>query len=378
MNKKNFQNLPDKNNILIVDDAPENLRLLSSMLEHQGYNVRKAINGKIAINGAQIAKPDLILLDINLPDIDGYEVCKKLKSLESTKEIPIIFLSAYSEEVDKVKAFEVGGRDYITKPFQLREVLARVENQLSIYQLQMQLKEKNSQLEKEVIERQNSEEQLNFLLSITAAINASLDIHSALEITLKYICENIKWDYGEAWLPNPDNSQLVYSQSYYLNIPPDTPSQELESPPTPLTQGGLESPPAPLSQGGLESPPAPLSQKLESPPTPLCKGGLESPPTPLCKGGEIYENKDLLGRVWHSKNTEWIEDISVTSPTIFESDNIAVKIGLKSAFAVPILWRNQVLAILVFFNRESLPKNQQLINLVKVVGNYLGAWIINN
>lgn len=105
MNNKNSGK--SQGDILIVDDAPENLRLLSNMLESHGYQVRKAINGRIAINGAQIAKPDLILLDINLPDINGYEVCQKLKSFEQTKEIPIIFLSAYNQELDKVKAFEV-------------------------------------------------------------------------------------------------------------------------------------------------------------------------------------------------------------------------------------------------------------------------------
>ncbi|MGD1701294.1 diguanylate cyclase domain-containing protein [Dapis sp. BLCC M229] len=317
MDKKNSQDLPE--NILVVDDAPENLRLLSSMLEHHGYHVRKAINGRIAINGAQIAKPDLILLDINLPDIDGYEVCQKLKSLEQTKEIPIIFISAYSEEVDKVRAFEVGGRDYITKPFQLREVLARVENQLSIYQLQMQLKEKNLELQKEFIERQSAEEQLRFLLLTTPAISATLDIHSALDVTLNHICSNIKCDFGEAWLPSSDNSRLVYSQSCYLN------SQDFSQ---------------------FQN----YSKRLT-----------------------FTSNVDLVGRVWQAQDAEWIENISETSPTVFQRYDIALKMGLKSAFAVPILWNDQVLAILVFFKKETLAKNQHLIDLVKIVGTHLGV-----
>ena len=118
-----------KGNILIVDDTPDNLRLLSTMLESQGYQVRKAINGQIALRGVIMAPPDLILLDINMPQMNGYEVCEKLKSVEQTSEIPVIFISALDQTLDKVKAFEMGGVDYITKPFQIKEVLARIENQ---------------------------------------------------------------------------------------------------------------------------------------------------------------------------------------------------------------------------------------------------------
>ena len=118
--------------ILIVDDQPDNLRLLSQILVRQGYEVRKAINGSTALMGVQTFPPDLILLDINMPGLNGYEVCQKLKSDRQTKQIPIIFLSASNEVMDKVKAFELGGVDYITKPFQVPEVLARVETQIKI------------------------------------------------------------------------------------------------------------------------------------------------------------------------------------------------------------------------------------------------------
>ena len=122
----------EQGKILIVDDKPDNLRLLSQILIKQGYEVRKAINGSTALMGVEKFAPDLILLDINMPGMDGYEVCKKLKSNRQTKQITVIFLSASDKVMDKVQAFEVGGVDYITKPFQVPEVLARVETQIKI------------------------------------------------------------------------------------------------------------------------------------------------------------------------------------------------------------------------------------------------------
>jgi PleD family two-component response regulator len=109
--------------ILIIDDQPANLRVLTTMLQGKNYKVKKAINGESALIAAKTTPPDLILLDIKMPDLDGYEVCKQLKSWENTKNIPIIFISALSEVFDKIKAFEVGGVDYITKPFALKVFL---------------------------------------------------------------------------------------------------------------------------------------------------------------------------------------------------------------------------------------------------------------
>jgi signal transduction histidine kinase len=134
-----------KGNILIVDDTPNNLRLLSSMLTQQGYDVRSAISGSLALMAVRTIPPDLILLDINMPKMDGYEVCACLKADMKTCEIPIIFLSALSEATDKVKAFQVGGVDYITKPFYFEEVLARVENQLALRRMQTELQQAKSE-----------------------------------------------------------------------------------------------------------------------------------------------------------------------------------------------------------------------------------------
>ena len=143
-----------KHTILLVDDQPENLRLLSDLLDEQGYEVQQSINGEIALRAIAKASPDLILLDINLPDMDGYAICQQLRSNPDTVDIPIIFVSALDEPWDKVKAFSSGGSDYISKPFKVVEVLARVENQLKIQQLQQQLKAQNAQLKQAIKELQ--------------------------------------------------------------------------------------------------------------------------------------------------------------------------------------------------------------------------------
>ena len=120
--------------ILIVDDTPANLNVLSAILGKRGYRIRPAINGALALKAAQKAAPDLILLDVQMPGMDGYEVCRQLKGDAQTRAIPVIFISALDDVLDKVEAFQVGGVDYITKPFQIEEVLARVENQLALHQ----------------------------------------------------------------------------------------------------------------------------------------------------------------------------------------------------------------------------------------------------
>lgn len=149
-----------KPDILVVDDTPANLRLLSKMMGEHGYSVRQAINGKMALTAVRAVKPDLILLDINMPDMNGYEVCEKLKTNEETGSIPIIFLSALDDAVDKVKAFQIGGVDYITKPFQLEEILVRIQNQLTIQSLQNELQDQNQQLKTALGELQVTQAQL--------------------------------------------------------------------------------------------------------------------------------------------------------------------------------------------------------------------------
>jgi signal transduction histidine kinase len=146
-----------KGNILIVDDEPENLKLLSLLLIENGYKVRAAKTGKEALSSIQFSLPDLALLDIKLPDLSGFDICKNIKSDVSTKELPVLFLSALKESNDIVYGFEVGAQDYITKPFNIKEVLARVNTHMQLYLLRKELEAKaielkiaNDKLEKEI------------------------------------------------------------------------------------------------------------------------------------------------------------------------------------------------------------------------------------
>lgn len=134
--------------ILLVDDNPTNLNLLSRMLTREEYKVRAVTNGPRALESVEASPPDLILLDINMPDMDGYEVCERLKADDKTRQIPIIFISALNDTQDKIKAFTAGGVDYVTKPFQIREVLARVQTHMALKEttdeLEMRIQELDS------------------------------------------------------------------------------------------------------------------------------------------------------------------------------------------------------------------------------------------
>lgn len=163
----NQESLGSHSNLLIVDDEPDNIRVLSALLSQQGYSVRKALNAQMAMIAIESLKPDVILLDIRMPGVDGYELCRRLKSNLETYDIPVIFISALNQIEDIMQAFSAGGVDYITKPFKVDEVLARVKNQLTICDLKKKLMEKNqqllqqnSQLEQEVQIRQKVEESL--------------------------------------------------------------------------------------------------------------------------------------------------------------------------------------------------------------------------
>ena len=129
--------------ILIVDDVAANLQVLARMLDDRGYLTRPVTSGKMALLAAQNDPPDLVLLDITMPGMDGYEVCARMKANEKLKDIPVIFISALQETLDKVKGFSVGGLDYVTKPFQFEEVHARVETHLKLRRLQLLLEEQN-------------------------------------------------------------------------------------------------------------------------------------------------------------------------------------------------------------------------------------------
>lgn len=149
-----------KGDILVVDDTPANLRLLVHLLTERGYKVRALPSGKLALAAVKNHPPDLILLDIMMPKINGYEVCEQLKANPTTRDIPVIFISAISEVMDKIRAFNVGGVDYVTKPFQVEEVLARVETHLENRMLHQSLQQKNDDLTQALAQLQATQAQL--------------------------------------------------------------------------------------------------------------------------------------------------------------------------------------------------------------------------
>jgi len=169
-----------KGTILVVDDTPANLELLNTILTRAGYEVCVAVDGQTGIEGAKFSSPDLILLDIMMPGMSGYEVCTQLKEDAATRDIPIVFISALDDALDKVKAFTVGGIDYISKPFQFKEVLARVKNQLTIRSLQQQLTLQNEDLEVRVQERTEDLEQANRKLELEMVERMHMSTHDAL------------------------------------------------------------------------------------------------------------------------------------------------------------------------------------------------------
>jgi sigma-B regulation protein RsbU (phosphoserine phosphatase) len=148
MPKKPKNDTTQPASILIVDDTPANLQVLAGMLKDRGYKVRPVPGGRLALLAARRDPPDLILLDINMPEMNGYEVCEHLKADDKLKGIPVIFISALTEQLDKVKAFALGGVDYLTKPFQMEELHARVETHLNLRHLQVELEDTNTRLAK--------------------------------------------------------------------------------------------------------------------------------------------------------------------------------------------------------------------------------------
>ncbi|MBG1245602.1 EAL domain-containing protein [Nostoc sp. UIC 10607] len=175
----NYEHLdPDKKDILIIDDMADNLRVLSSILTREGYNVRKALNWQMALTATQTLLPDLILLDIMMPEVDGYEICQTFKAWELTADIPVIFISALDDVFDKVKAFKVGGVDYITKPFEFQEVLVRVQNQLALRSARLEILKLNIELEHRVKQRTGELEKA--LQKLQKEINSRQKLQSQL------------------------------------------------------------------------------------------------------------------------------------------------------------------------------------------------------
>ncbi|MBW4535031.1 MAG: diguanylate cyclase [Pleurocapsa minor HA4230-MV1] len=183
--------------ILVVEDRPQNIELLTVILNLQGYKVEQANQGSLAIRSAMARPPDIILLDISQPEMDSFAVCRHLKADPHTQDIPIIFISAANEAEPKIKAFESGASDYITKPFQIEEVIARINNQLQISRLKIELKAKNAHLERELLKRQLAAKKL---LSLNQQLGKLAAIDSLTQIANRRIFDEFltrEWQRGQ-------------------------------------------------------------------------------------------------------------------------------------------------------------------------------------
>ncbi|MDX2100380.1 MAG: response regulator [Leptolyngbyaceae cyanobacterium bins.59] len=227
--------------ILIVDDQPGNLQTLSGILDREGFIVRQAISGQMALQTVQTYPPDLVLLDIRMPEMDGYEVCSRLKADQATCDIPIIFLSALDDSLDKTRALSIGGVDYITKPFQLEEVLIRIQQQLTIrsqYQqllrLNQQLHDLNTNLKRQVqIHTLELQQALIFertLKQISDQVRDTLDQHQILRTVVEVLLDTLGGQSCDAVLYDEDRQP---STMRYQSVQPDLPIAPEQVPPIP-------------------------------------------------------------------------------------------------------------------------------------------------
>ncbi|MBF2027577.1 MAG: hybrid sensor histidine kinase/response regulator [Oscillatoriales cyanobacterium C42_A2020_001] len=202
--------------ILLVDDNPTNLGILVKALSDAGYQVRVAQDGESAIAQTTYAKPDLILLDVMMPGIDGFETCRRLKAIATTKDVPVIFMTALSEVFDKIKGFEVGAVDYITKPFEIQEVLVRVQTHLAIQTLQNQLLAQNQQLQAEIRERQKAQEAVQVFLHAV-----SHDLRNPVTgglMVLKSLLEEAESGTGAATISHSILQRMIQSHDRQLAL----------------------------------------------------------------------------------------------------------------------------------------------------------------
>lgn len=213
--------------ILVVDDTPINLEVLFDFLSNAGFRVLFAEDGESALEKARYAAPNLILLDILMPGIDGFETCRRLKQNELTRSIPVIFLTALTDTVDKVKGFSLGAVDFITKPLQYEEVLARVETHLSIQTLTKQLQEQNQRLEHEIQERKQAEEALRrqnqrsqLFAEVTLKIRQSLHLDEILQTTVVEVQKILQADRVLIYRLWPNGTGSGVAEAVQPDLPP--------------------------------------------------------------------------------------------------------------------------------------------------------------
>ncbi|MDR9402474.1 MAG: diguanylate cyclase [Halothece sp. Uz-M2-17] len=319
--------------ILAIDDVPDNLLLLCDLLEERGYHVSIASNVQVALKNINNTPPDLILLDICMPGMSGYRMASQLKSDPKTKEIPIIFVSILEDAHLKVKAFRVGGADYITKPFQVEEVIARIEHQITIQQQKNELKQLKGQLleQNQILEQRNYD--LQVLLTLTKIMNTAETLDRAIAQVLTKLCQVMGWDYGEAWILNTAGTELESSEAWYAR------------------------------NCNLES----LYNNQETTLVTVKKELVET----VAKSQEIISllNLEDLAQLSHSDSSQHLQQL-------FQDTD------LKRLLGVPIIFKETVLAVLLFSSNgcndhhESTPVsslNIDQLELIQSVATQLGA-----
>lgn len=215
--------------ILVVDDHPDNLRTLAAILQGVGYKVRKATSGEMALETVRSQRPDLILLDIRMPGIDGYAVCTQLKASLETQDIPIIFLSALSDAEDKVKAFNIGGADYITKPFQAEEILVRIRHQLTLQEQKQQLKQQQRQLKQQNHRLQLEMQERQLLGSVIHHVRQSINVDEVLQITVEEVRRLLQIDRVIIACFTENGSSQIVAESVSAEVLP-VHGQEIDHP----------------------------------------------------------------------------------------------------------------------------------------------------
>jgi adenylate cyclase len=312
----------EKFRILLIDDNPNNLKLIADLLIEASYEVIVAKTGESGLKKAERAIPDLILLDVRMPGMDGFETCRRLKAEPLTRNIPIIFLTAVSNTdlMDKVKGLKLGAVDFITKPIQAEEVMVRVAIHLRLYTLTLQLTEQNERLQLEIQERQRAEMESSLMLMVSQAISRAPNVHSAFEALLYLVCQSLQWSYGEAWTPNEDGTVLRC-----------------------------------IPGRCLDARVAPFREQSQD--------------------QTFARGVGLPGRIWMSQQSEWIEDCS-RQPERFVRSQMALAVGLRAALGVPIaLGTREAVAVLVFYSHKSLSYQTQVEELVRAVATQIASLI---
>ena len=204
--------------ILLVDDSPVNLGVVVESLERNGFDVLVALDGEEALQRVAIAMPDLILLDVMMPGLDGFEICRRLKALARTRDIPVIFMTSLGGIEDKVKGFAAGAVDYVTKPLQIEEVRARVNLHLKLHALQQRLEKKNVRLQQEIAERERAELSLHKSFDQIAELNGCLNAQMVqLEATQELLEQTETW-YRDILHSAPDGMLVVDGEGIIVQV----------------------------------------------------------------------------------------------------------------------------------------------------------------